>query len=749
MNVFDLFARISLDSSEYESGLSKALGFAKNAGAAIGAAVGAASAAVTAFAGESVKVGANFDSSMSQVAATMGYSVDDLNTAGSEAAETFGQLRDFAQQMGSSTAFSASEAADALNYMALAGYDAETSMQMLPNVLNLAAAGGIELAYASDMVTDAQSALGLSLDETSELVDKMAKASSKSNTSVAQLGEAILTIGATARSVKGGTTELATVLGVLADNGIKGSEGGTHLRNIIMSLQTPTKDGIAAFEQLGMTYDDMYDSAGNMRAIPDIIQEIAQKTEGMTQASRDAIVQGIFNKYDIAAVNALLNTNGERWDSLAESIDDATGAAEAMAQTQLDNLAGDITIFKSALEGAQIAVSDGLTPTLRKFVQFGSTGIQDLTTAFKEGGLTGAMEAFGTTLADGISMITDMLPQMVEAGMKLLSALGQGIMQNLPALATAATDVVVMLAQYIVESFPGLISAALQIVTTIGDGIVQALPQLIPAVVDVIFKIADTLTDSGNLGALIDAAIAIILALADGLLDALPRLIEKAPEIVQRLVTAIVDNAPRLFVAAGELIGKLVRGIVESVPQVAVAAGRIIETLLETLADLPRMAFEWGADLIVGFVNGVLSRVQNLKNTISDIAQSVKDFLGFSEPKEGPLSNFHTYAPDMMELFAKGIRDNEHLITDQISRSFDIGEFATASPAAGSVSTGLGSAEEKILALLSLYLPQMAQPVLTLDSGALIGGTARGYDTALGQIQARKVREGFGYSSAG
>ena len=147
----------------------------------------------------------------------MGVTVDEI-----------GELRDFAQEMGSTTAFSATEAADALNYMALAGYDAETSMTMLPNVLNLAAAGGMELATASDMVTDSQTALGLSLEETSTLVDQMALASSKTNTSVSQLGEAILSIGGTAKNLSGGTTELNQVLGLLADNGIKGAEAGTH-----------------------------------------------------------------------------------------------------------------------------------------------------------------------------------------------------------------------------------------------------------------------------------------------------------------------------------------------------------------------------------------------------------------------------------------------------------------------------------------------------------------------------------------
>ena len=152
------------------------------------------------------------------------------------------ELRDYAKEMGASTAFSATQSAEALNFMALAGYDANTSMKMLPNVMNLAAAGSMELARASDMVTDSQTALGLSLDETEVLVDQMAKTSSKTNTSVSQLGDAMLTIGGTAKNLSGGTKELNQVLGLMADNGIKAGEAGTHLRNIILAMNPTTKD---------------------------------------------------------------------------------------------------------------------------------------------------------------------------------------------------------------------------------------------------------------------------------------------------------------------------------------------------------------------------------------------------------------------------------------------------------------------------------------------------------------------------
>ena len=168
MNVLDLVARLSLDSKDYDSGMKKAKGLASTIGGGIAnamkvgiAAVGAATTAVGTFAMSSVGVGQNFDKSMSQVAATMGKTTEEIE-----------DLRNFAQEMGRTTAFSATQAADALNYMALAGYDAETSMKMLPNVLNLAAAGNMDLARASDMVTDTQTAFGISLERTSQMVDE-------------------------------------------------------------------------------------------------------------------------------------------------------------------------------------------------------------------------------------------------------------------------------------------------------------------------------------------------------------------------------------------------------------------------------------------------------------------------------------------------------------------------------------------------------------------------------------------------
>ena len=346
-------------------------------GSKIPAAAAVAAGAITAVAAaaldigkNAIETGAEFDKAMSQVAATMGVPKSEIS-----------ELTEFAKQMGETTAFSASEAAEALNYMALAGYDTETSMRVLPTVLNLAAAGNMDLARASDMVTDAQSALGLSVEEAEIMVDQMATTSSKTNTSVSQLGDAFLTVGGTAKNLSGGTKELSQMLGILADNGIKGAEGGTALRNVILSLSAPTDKAAESMEQLGL---QVFDAEGNMRPMPDIFNDLNAAMAPLSQKERTELLNNIFNKVDLKSVNALLGTSADRFDEVAGAIDNAQGSAQKMADTQLDNLAGDVTLLQSATEGFFIAVSDQLSPALRGLTQFGTnTLLPFLTNAAK------------------------------------------------------------------------------------------------------------------------------------------------------------------------------------------------------------------------------------------------------------------------------------------------------------------------------------------------------------------------------
>ena len=192
-------------------------------------------------------------------------------------------------------------------------------------------------------------------------------AASKSNTSVEQLGDAILTIGGTAQYMAGGTERLATTLGVLADNGIKGSEAGTHLRNMILKLASPTDDGALAIKNLGL---QVFDADGKMRDFQDIFGDLAIAMDDLTDEQRMQAFADMFNTRDIAAANALLGTSQERWEELGGAISNAGGSAKQMADTQLDNLQGQLTILKSSLEGMAIAFGELLMPLIKDAVSF-------------------------------------------------------------------------------------------------------------------------------------------------------------------------------------------------------------------------------------------------------------------------------------------------------------------------------------------------------------------------------------------
>lgn len=309
-----------------------------------------------------IKAAADFEEGMSNVAATMGITAEEINSG----SEEYEKLSKAAREMGSSTKYSATEAAEALNYLALAGYDTDKSIETLPVILNLAAAGNMDLAAASDMVTDSMSALGLQTNESKSFVDKMAKTAQKSNTSVAQLGEGILTVGGTAKMLKGGVDELNTVLGILADNGTKGAEGGTALRNMILSLAAPTETAAIAIENLGL---QVFDAEGNMRGLDEIFNDLNQIMSTMTQGEQTRVLNKIFNKVDLKSVNALLANSGERFSELSGYIKEANGASDEMAETMQNNLNGRISELKSAMEEAAISIGEVLLPIISDLVE--------------------------------------------------------------------------------------------------------------------------------------------------------------------------------------------------------------------------------------------------------------------------------------------------------------------------------------------------------------------------------------------
>lgn len=422
----------SLDNSGFKGGVDNLSIIADNAIANIASNIVTKISAVAAdIPAQMINVGSGFEASMSQVAATMGIT---------SAAAEFDILSNAAKEMGETTKFSAAQAGEALNYLALAGYSAEKSVATLPTVLNVAAAGGMELAAASDMITDAMSALGLETSRVSEFSDQLAVTAQKSNTSVAQLGEAILTVGGTAKSLSGGVVEMNTALGILADNGIKGAEGGTALRNVILSLSAPTDKAAEALSNLNVT---AFDSAGNMRPLQYIIADLDATLSQLTEQEKNAALNDIFNKVDLKAVNALLGTSAERFDELSGYISDCSGAAADMAETMDDNLKGDLTIMQSALEGLGIAAYEKFQNPLREAVQSVTEDLGTLTASISNGELSESFDKLSYNIANIIDsgadlLANDIIPAIIDGTSWMVDNL-----DSLAAVAAAASGAVV------------------------------------------------------------------------------------------------------------------------------------------------------------------------------------------------------------------------------------------------------------------------------------------------------------------
>lgn len=594
-----------LDASGFNKGLS-AMSVA--AGNLISGLTQAATGKLTELAKTSVGVGMSFQSSMSQVAATMGVGVDQIQN-----------LTDKAKEMGSTTAFTATQAADALNYLALAGYDANKAAEVLPSVLNLAAAGGMDLAYASDLVTDAMASLNLEANKQNvdEFGNKLAKAASKANANVSQLGEAILTVGGTAANLKGGTTELTTALGLLANVGIKGAEGGTHLRNIILSLQSPTKDAREVMEQLGL---EVYDTQGNMRQLDDILTDLNTVMAGMTQGQKDSVINALFNKTDLAAVNGLLAAQGEQWESLAQQIDAAgeaagdSGAMAQMAETQLDNLQGSVTIMQSALEGLQLGIYDYLEPSLNEAAKWGSECFSTLTKALSEGGPEAMLQAAGQIISDLAASVTAQLPGLVTSG----------------------TEIIVQLAADIVAATPAMLDAAAGVMAALIQGIVDNLPSLIDSATKVIVQFTHYLSD--HAGDLMDAGIQLLEQLIIGITDNLPQLITAAAELIAKFSAALLSHLPDLLNCGAALLTTLVDGIIRSIENLGEAALACIAKLTGVWDG---SMDEWGhigENIVTGLLNGITGMwdtlVSTVKGKVNGMVSTVKNVLGIHSPSK-------------------------------------------------------------------------------------------------------------------
>ena len=529
------------------------------------------------FVTQSVEVGKNFDSAMSEVSAISGATGKDLQ-----------MLRDTAKEFGSTTMFSASEAADALKYMSLAGWDANTSAAALGGVLDLAAASGMELGAASDMVTDYLSAFGMEAEKSGYFADLLAFAQANANTSAEGLGEAYKNCAANLNAAGQDIETTTALLSMMANQGLKGSESGTALAAMMRDLTAKMEDGKV---QIGDTAVAVMDANGNYRDLTDILKDVEKATNGMGDAERAAALSTTFTSDSIKGLNLIMNAGVDEAAKFEDELRKCDGTAAEMAKTMQDNLGGDLTSLSSQFEGVQIALYEKFEPALRK-------GVEVLSELLK-----------------GVQFVIDHSSEFVA----VLAAMGSGV----AAYVAYTTALKVMqegwMALEVVQKASAAAQAVLNAVMAANPiGILIAAIAALVAAFTVLWN-----TNDGFREAVLQTWETIKTGVSNAV-TAVKEFLESAFEQIKTIITTVWENIKTFTVEIWEGLKAAVKGAVENVKNSISATLEAIKTIVVTIWNAIKTATSaaWNA------IKTATSTVWNgIKTTITTVVNAVKSFV--------------------------------------------------------------------------------------------------------------------------
>lgn len=486
------------------------------------------------FAADSVKTGAEFDASMSRVSAValtnvkftddqfaslkktaqdMGYSFEET----ADRTETaFNILRSAALATGASTKFTASEAASALNYMGMAGWNAQEMLEGLPGVIALSASSGVDLGRTSDIVTDALTAFGMGASQAADFADLLAITSARANTNVDMMGETFKYVASVAGAYNITAEDTALAIGLIANRGIKASQAGTTLRNVLSRLAT---NGGAQYDSFGNLISDgardiieglgvnFYDEAtGKIRDFSEVLGELRVAWRELDPKTAAENAKKIAGMYGMAGFLGLMNASDEEVASLQEDIANRAGAAQTMMDTMIDNLQGDVTILKSAFESVQIAISDKLTPTVRDFVQYGTEGLQQFEHALRYQSPEEAANVLVDMVKGGAEKLQTYLPEWQKTGETILNAISQGMEAAAPVIGEVVGTLGTMVAKFLSDNagtiasvtsslVKAFVPAGLAVIQGIGAGIAEAWPEISSALSNLFGELTPQIQD--------------------------------------------------------------------------------------------------------------------------------------------------------------------------------------------------------------------------------------------------------------
>lgn len=567
-----------------------------------------------------VKTAADYESAMSNVQAITGATGDD-----------FKKLTQLGKDLGASTAWSAQECAEAMQYTGMAGWTAKENVDGLKGILDLASASGTDLARTSDIMTDAISAFGYKASDSAKFADVMTKACTSANVSVDTLGESYKYCGAICGTMGYSIDEVTTSLAVMGNMGIKGSQAGTALKNAISNMAAPTKNMKAAMDDLGIS---IVNQDGSMKSWGDVIKNLQGSFKGLTQDQQAAYAKQLFGKESMAGMLAIINTSTSDYNALADSIKNSGGAANDAAQTQLNNLNGQLTLLKSALEGAAITIGDKLLPYIKNAVGW----VQKATDWFN--GLSDAQVSMIMKFA-GIAAAIG--PALLIFG-KLVSTVGKvystfGMVTGAIAKAGGVIGLITSPAGIVIAVLAGVAAAAFLIIKNW-----DKVKPVVMKVKDAFIGVMPTIKQAVMNG--ISAIMPIITTLISTFKEVLPKAINAAKSVITAMAPVI------------KTVVNTISTIVPVIAKTFVSVAQKLTPVVKTIANIVKAAIPVVGKLFAAAFTFVASAITKVMPYINRIAKTIGSVLIFAVKKVSPViqkmaSTFSTVFNSVFKIVSK------------------------------------------------------------------------------------------------
>ena len=525
-----------LDASGIKAGLSKLSGIAQSGIKGTLTAIASAGTALAGLGGAAIKIGADFEEGMSEVQAISRASASDMEL-----------LKEKAKEMGAETKFSATESAAAFKYMAQAGWNTEDMLNGISGVMSLAAASGEDLALTADIVTDSLTAFGLEAKDAAHFSDVLAMTANATNTDVANLGYTFKYVAPVAGALGYSIEDMSVAIGLMANSGIKAETAGTALRATLTNLAKPTKQMTGYMEELGIS---LTDAQGNVKPFNEVMIDLREGFNGLTEAQKAEYAAGIAGKEAMSGLLAIVNASDEDFAALTEQINNCNGAAEEAAKIMQDNLKGSVEQLGGALETLGIEFYDSVNTPIRTIVDSAASMVEQLTKAFKDGGLSGLVSELGTVFAEVATQVANSAPKMIDAATSMITSFLDGIGNNTNRIAEAAVKIGESLINGIAQIIPKVAEVGVQIISALisnilGSDVGRSVGELGKTIIDSFKTIASAVT--GALNSLKPAFSTFISTVSKIAKTVIPLL----TKVVEICIDALKPMAPILLGVAG------------------------------------------------------------------------------------------------------------------------------------------------------------------------------------------------------